>query len=90
MWFEILPPFLIIATAVSFPQYFAAGVHWLFFGNVYHRSLLHDGNRRSYLRDWSRFGCPYRIVGLEGIPDEEEASSEEPSKDDVSSSEPKK
>lgn len=67
MWFEILPPALIIAIAVGFPTYTAMGLKWLFTGNMYGRELNTVYQRRFYLRDVDRFGSPYEFVGLDEL-----------------------
>lgn len=71
MWFEIAPPFAVIVLALGLPAYASYALNWTFLGNGYKRALLEPNQRRMYLRDGQRFGSPYRLVGLEAIPDEE-------------------
>nr|XP_015839191.1 PREDICTED: uncharacterized protein LOC100142126 isoform X4 [Tribolium castaneum] len=71
MWYEIIPSFLIITVAVAAPHYLAGPFNWLLCGHFYRRSMMDKHEALQYLRD-RRLSDPYKIVGLENIPDEEE------------------
>ncbi|CAH0562684.1 unnamed protein product [Brassicogethes aeneus] len=69
MWYEILPSFGIIMVAMTLPHASAYLINKGVVGNYYRRSLLHKENRLHYLRDTRISGDPYKVVGLEAIPD---------------------
>ncbi|KAJ8926926.1 hypothetical protein NQ314_020778 [Rhamnusium bicolor] len=70
MWFEILPSFGIIVVAMAFPHASAYVLNKLVVGNMYRRSMMEFEQRIQYLRDKRLTGDPYKINGLEAIPDE--------------------
>ncbi|CAH1101906.1 unnamed protein product [Psylliodes chrysocephalus] len=70
MWFEILPSFGIICVVMAVPHASAYLINNLLVGNMYRRTLLEKDNRRQYLRDRRLTGNPYKVQGLEAIPDE--------------------
>lgn len=69
MWFEILPGAVIIFAAMSVPHMSAYLINRVGAGNAFRRSLYTKEERLQYLRDWELSGNPYKIVGLEAIPD---------------------
>nr|CAH7769114.1 unnamed protein product [Callosobruchus chinensis] len=70
MWFEILPSAGIIFVAMAFPHVSAYVINNLALGNMYRRQLITREEQMGYLRD-RRLGDgnPYKVVGLEAIPD---------------------
>ncbi|XP_022900200.1 uncharacterized protein [Onthophagus taurus] len=69
MWYEILPSAGIILVAMTFPHASAYIINKLALGNMYRRSMLTITDRYNYTRD-KRLGDgnPYKIVGLEAVP----------------------
>ncbi|XP_057664565.1 uncharacterized protein LOC130898953 [Diorhabda carinulata] len=76
MWFEILPSALIITAALAFPHASAYIMNYLVFGNMYRRSMYHMEERRQYLRDRRLTKDPYKVQGLEAIPDEDDKENQ--------------
>lgn len=74
MWFEIIPCFAIIALSLAFPTFCCYPMNWLVVGNCYRRSMLNSSESLQYLRDW-RLKDPYKVLGLENLPDEENEDS---------------
>ncbi|KAK4315945.1 hypothetical protein Pmani_012857 [Petrolisthes manimaculis] len=72
MWYNILPSAAIVAGVLAVPAVVMAGLHKLYYGNIYQRSLVQEWQRASYLRDERITGQGFRSAGLENIPDEEE------------------
>ncbi|CAH2002993.1 unnamed protein product [Acanthoscelides obtectus] len=79
MWFEIIPSFAIITAAMAAPHGIAYVMNYVVVGNLFRRSLDTFEQRKQYLRDrrlskgaGDRWGDPYKVIGLENIPDEEE------------------
>lgn len=70
MWYEILPPVIIIAAAIGLCPLVSMPANWLILGNKYRRDIGEREGFYHYLRDFSRFGSPYSVTGLENIPDE--------------------
>ncbi|KAJ8923704.1 hypothetical protein NQ315_010285 [Exocentrus adspersus] len=70
MWFEILPSFGVIFIAMAAPHGAAYVLNKLVVGNYYRRNLAEPEHRRQYLRDRRLTGDPYKVQGLEAIPDE--------------------
>ncbi|XP_066148432.1 uncharacterized protein ND-MWFE [Euwallacea fornicatus] len=71
MWFECLPSFGIILVAMAFPHASAYVINQLVVGNMFRRALDSQPLRLQYLRDQRLAGGDaYKMVGLEGIPDE--------------------
>uniref|UniRef100_A0A6M2E1Q6 NADH dehydrogenase [ubiquinone] 1 alpha subcomplex subunit 1 n=1 Tax=Xenopsylla cheopis TaxID=163159 RepID=A0A6M2E1Q6_XENCH len=70
MWFEILPSFAIIATALYIPSLASYHMHKLVNGNPFLRDLGTRYQRRLYQRDEMLTKDPYVLNGLEVIPDE--------------------
>ncbi|XP_044271221.1 uncharacterized protein LOC123015519 [Tribolium madens] len=77
MWYEIIPSFLIITVAVAAPHYLTGPFNWLLCGHYYRRSMLDKYEALQYLRD-KRLIDPYKLFGLENIPDEEETEELNP------------
>ncbi|CAH1375466.1 unnamed protein product [Tenebrio molitor] len=71
MWYQIIPGFMIIAVCLAVPHYIAYPMNWLVTGHMYRRSIMDKHEALQYLRDL-RLEDPYKIKGLENIPDEDE------------------
>ncbi|KAK5638053.1 hypothetical protein RI129_012348 [Pyrocoelia pectoralis] len=69
MWYEIIPSAAVIVVALSLPHISAYGINKLLLGNYYKRSLMERDNRFHYLRDRQLTFSPYKVNGLEVIPD---------------------
>ncbi|XP_013104756.1 uncharacterized protein LOC106085194 [Stomoxys calcitrans] len=69
MWFEVLPSAAIITVALSIPTYAMYGLHKLVLGNAYRRNLDERFDRVMYLRDRRLTDNPYKMNGLEHIPE---------------------
>ncbi|XP_028137669.1 uncharacterized protein LOC114332133 [Diabrotica virgifera virgifera] len=69
MWFEVLPGFGIIVAAMALPHVSAYVINNLVVGNQYRRSMYTIEQRLQYLRDRRLTGHPYKVQGLEAIPD---------------------
>ncbi|XP_018578576.1 uncharacterized protein LOC108916762 [Anoplophora glabripennis] len=69
MWFEILPSFGIIVVALAVPHASAYVINKLVVGNMYRRGMYKYQDRLQYLRDRRLTGNPYKVQGLEAIPD---------------------
>lgn len=69
MWFEILPTIFIIAGSLAVPQYCGAVINYIFKENLFSRSLGNDELQLQYFRDSRLTGSPYRVAGLENVPD---------------------
>ncbi|KAJ8911408.1 hypothetical protein NQ315_011375 [Exocentrus adspersus] len=80
MWFEILPSVAIITIAVGFPHGAAYILNYLIVGNCYRRLLDSTELRMQYLRDRRLTGDPYKVSGLESLPDIDEGLNEENNK----------
>ncbi|VEN49772.1 unnamed protein product [Callosobruchus maculatus] len=73
MWFEIIPAFAIICAALAAPHGAAYITNYLALGNMYRRCLETHDLQLQYIRDRRLAdGNPYKVMGLENIPDEEE------------------
>ncbi|XP_016984892.1 glutamic acid-rich protein isoform X1 [Drosophila rhopaloa] len=72
MWFEILPGAVIITTLLSVPIYAMYGLQKLTIGNAFRRNMDDRFGRVMYQRDFRLTDNPYKMNGLEQIPDEEE------------------
>ncbi|KAI8038701.1 cGMP-gated cation channel alpha-1 isoform X1 [Drosophila gunungcola] len=72
MWFEILPGAVIITTLLSVPIYAMYGLQKLTIGNAFRRNMDERFGRVMYQRDFRLTDNPYKMNGLEQIPDEEE------------------
>nr|CAH7750333.1 unnamed protein product [Callosobruchus chinensis] len=73
MWFEIIPSMAIIFAALAAPHGLSYVLNYLVIGNMYRRSLETTDQTIQYLRDRRLAGGnPYKVMGLENIPDEEE------------------
>uniref|UniRef100_A0A224XTM5 Uncharacterized protein n=1 Tax=Panstrongylus lignarius TaxID=156445 RepID=A0A224XTM5_9HEMI len=71
MWYEILPTAGIICAAVTFPSVFNYFFHKLIYnGNPYRRVYTPIFNKDLFLRDMRLSGNPYKIQGLDNIPDD--------------------
>ncbi|KAK8384010.1 hypothetical protein O3P69_016029 [Scylla paramamosain] len=73
MWYNIIPSFAITTGMLAIPAVFIAGLHKLVYDNFYERDLQYPHQRNMYLRDGRISGSPWKIVGLEAIPDEDGA-----------------
>ncbi|XP_018325593.1 uncharacterized protein LOC108737311 [Agrilus planipennis] len=71
MWYEILPSFGIVVAAMALPHFSAFVINKAICGNSYRRRLLETEDMLQYLRDWTLTGNPYKINGLDAIPDED-------------------
>ncbi|KAJ8941900.1 hypothetical protein NQ318_001755 [Aromia moschata] len=69
MWFEILPSFGLIVVFMAVPHASAYVINKAVVGNMYRRSLLTREERMQYLRDRRLTDNPYKVKGLEAIPD---------------------
>ncbi|XP_044257387.1 uncharacterized protein LOC123006734 [Tribolium madens] len=69
MWYEIIPSFGIIFAALAAPHGIAYVANKLVFDNCYRRSMLDKYEALQYLRDRRLSGDPYKLKGLENIPD---------------------
>ncbi|XP_033152115.1 DNA ligase 1 isoform X1 [Drosophila mauritiana] len=76
MWFEILPGAVIITTLLSVPIYAMYGLDKLTIGNAFRRNMDERFSRVMYQRDFRLTDNPYKMNGLEQIPDEEEKKEE--------------
>ncbi|XP_017077999.1 glutamic acid-rich protein isoform X1 [Drosophila eugracilis] len=76
MWFEILPGAVIITTLLSVPIYAMYGLDKLTIGNAFRRNMDERFSRVMYQRDFRLTDNPYKMNGLEQIPDEEEKVEE--------------
>ncbi|KAK9707711.1 NADH-ubiquinone oxidoreductase MWFE subunit [Popillia japonica] len=72
MWYEILPAYLIITTAISCSAYVTAGLNYLVLGKIFRRRLESTDSRLMYMRDRRLTGNPYILNGLEAIPESEQ------------------
>lgn len=72
MWWQILPTVLIIDAALTVPHLLSSAICWAFTGKRYRRTVEDDQRMFDYLRDLRLTGSPYKLAGLENIPDEED------------------
>ncbi|CAG9833975.1 unnamed protein product [Diabrotica balteata] len=72
MWFEILPSLGIIVGALAFPHISSYYVNYILVGNMFRRNMESMEERLQYLRDRRLTNNPYKIQGLDAIPDESE------------------
>ncbi|KAJ8964591.1 hypothetical protein NQ314_004900 [Rhamnusium bicolor] len=70
MWFEILPVFGIITAAMAAPHGIAYILNYLVVGNCFRRSMVEVEQRMQYLRDKRLSGDPYKVKGLENLPED--------------------
>ncbi|XP_050743829.1 glutamic acid-rich protein isoform X1 [Drosophila biarmipes] len=82
MWFEILPGAVIITTLLSVPIYAMYGLDKLTIGNAFRRNMDERFSRVMYQRDFRLTNNPYKMNGLEQIPDEEEKKDEKDPNED--------
>ncbi|ODM96451.1 NADH dehydrogenase [ubiquinone] 1 alpha subcomplex subunit 1 [Orchesella cincta] len=73
MWFEILPSIGVIFGALCLGQAATAFVPNMILGRPGMKRLFHPYEFDNYLRDQQLTGSPYKLQGLEAIPDEVEA-----------------
>uniref|UniRef100_S4NGQ8 NADH dehydrogenase [ubiquinone] 1 alpha subcomplex subunit 1 n=1 Tax=Pararge aegeria TaxID=116150 RepID=S4NGQ8_9NEOP len=69
MWYEILPTFFIITAGLGLPGLGLYHIHNLTLGNHHRRSLNSRLDRVNYMRDQRLTGNPYKINGLDSLPD---------------------
>ncbi|XP_045765845.1 uncharacterized protein LOC123867711 [Maniola jurtina] len=69
MWFNIIPPYVIILGAIAGPGYALWWSHYFFLGNHYRRGNHSRWDRVMYSRDWRLTGNPYVVNGLKELPD---------------------
>ncbi|XP_073957673.1 NADH dehydrogenase (ubiquinone) MWFE subunit isoform X2 [Choristoneura fumiferana] len=69
MWFNILPAYTIITACMGLPGLGLWWAHYLVLGNHYRRSMIDRWDRHNYQRDMRLTGNPYKVNGLESIPD---------------------
>uniref|UniRef100_A0A6P7F8F1 Uncharacterized protein LOC114326822 n=1 Tax=Diabrotica virgifera virgifera TaxID=50390 RepID=A0A6P7F8F1_DIAVI len=72
MWFEILPSLGIIVGALAFPHVSAYYFNYIVVGNMFRRKMESFEERIQYLRDRRLTRNPYKVQGLEAIPDDSE------------------
>lgn len=77
MWFEILPCYLIMVGSMWLPGISAGVGNFIVQGNFFRRCLGSEELQMQYLRDARLTGSPYKVAGLENIPDEEEGGGKE-------------
>uniref|UniRef100_A0A0K8TQ46 NADH dehydrogenase [ubiquinone] 1 alpha subcomplex subunit 1 n=1 Tax=Tabanus bromius TaxID=304241 RepID=A0A0K8TQ46_TABBR len=70
MWYEILPSAGIILVFMAAPGYALYGIHKLSIGNAYRRNTDERFDRVMYQRDFRLTNNPYKMNGLDAIPDE--------------------
>ncbi|KAG7207728.1 hypothetical protein KM043_009343 [Ampulex compressa] len=70
MWFEILPSMLIVGASVVIPQHLVFLLNNLVYGNSMRRNLKHSFDLDMFMRDTRMTGEPWKLAGLENIPDE--------------------
>ncbi|CAB0038320.1 unnamed protein product [Trichogramma brassicae] len=70
MWYETLPPLLIIGVLMTTYQVNSVLVTKLLMGVPYRREIDDVFQRVMWTRDTRVSGVPWRLAGLENIPDE--------------------
>lgn len=70
MYWNIIPAFLIVNIALALPPALNVPINWFWLGNVYRRRVAECEQKMHYLRDRRLTGSPYKLAGLENIPDE--------------------
>lgn len=77
MYWTIIPPFLIVTAALAAPPKIVYVENYLILGNCYRRMVGTEFLNHEYLRDRRLTGNPYRLAGLENIPDPGEGIGEQ-------------
>lgn len=75
MWYEILPTIVIITAFMALPHALSGPANWLLTGHYYRRSVLDKSEMMQYIRD-KRLADPYKVLGLENIPDDGDEDDE--------------
>ncbi|XP_050541956.1 uncharacterized protein LOC126905875 [Daktulosphaira vitifoliae] len=70
MWYEALPPAVIVFVLLNIPDRFCSLTNKLVLGNTYRRDIGKPWMQRYYARDWELTGNPYKAQGLESLSDE--------------------
>ncbi|VVC39948.1 Hypothetical protein CINCED_3A014922 [Cinara cedri] len=69
MWYEAMPPAIIVYILLNIPDKICSLSNKVFFGNVYKRDIGKPWIQQLYARDWELTGDPYKAQGLESLPD---------------------
>ncbi|XP_025986131.1 uncharacterized protein LOC113002981 [Solenopsis invicta] len=70
MWYEIIPPMLIIGLIPVFPQWATYYINQFVLGNPMRRDMRDIWDRHMFTRDCRIDGAPWKNRGLENIPDD--------------------
>ncbi|XP_050432568.1 uncharacterized protein LOC126840703 [Adelges cooleyi] len=74
MWYEALPPAVIVFVLLNIPDKVCSFTNKLALGNKFRRDIGTPWIQRYYTRDWELTGHPYKTQGLEALPDEPNTS----------------
>ncbi|XP_028046420.1 NADH dehydrogenase [ubiquinone] 1 alpha subcomplex subunit 1 [Monomorium pharaonis] len=70
MWYEIIPPMLIIGLIPVLPQWATWYINEFTLGNPMRRDMRDIWDRHMFTRDSRIDGAPWRHRGLENVPDD--------------------
>lgn len=70
MWYEIIPPLIIVGLVPIVPQYISYYLNSFVFGNPMRRNMCDIWDRHMYTRDWRTDGAPWKNKGLANVPDD--------------------